>query len=99
MNVIKNKLRASLRQDMLNKSMKVALAQSKFDAESVLKHWIERSEIGGEALILGQVRIPSVFSLKHSYQQKVTGPSKKKKMLTQTQLLYCLTQSFRITEL
>jgi hypothetical protein len=35
MNIIKNKLRASLRQDMLNKSMVVALSQSSVDAEEV----------------------------------------------------------------
>ena len=50
--------------------MKVALQQHSFNAEAVLQHWIEISEKGSKALILGQVQIPSIFALKQQYKPK-----------------------------
>ena len=78
MNIIKSKLRAAFRQDMLNKSMKVALAQYKFDAEEVLLDWIHLSEKGSQALILGDVKIPSIFAIRKKYKKNVKRTQKRK---------------------
>jgi hypothetical protein len=56
---------------LLDKSLKVALAQYKFDAEKVLLHRIHLSEKGSQALILGDVKIHSILAVRKIYQKNV----------------------------
>ena len=84
MNVIKNKLRASLRQDMLNKSMTVALAQHKLDAEQVFDHWVELSNKGGDALVVGKVRLPNIFATKSKYRKNRHSKRKASQLIVLT---------------
>ena len=68
MNAIKTKMRSSLSPDMLNKHMWISQTDLQIDASDVLNFWIEISQQGGSAIILGKTKIPSVFKVRKGYK-------------------------------
>jgi hypothetical protein len=63
MNQIKTKLRSSMGVDMLNKHMWVCQTDLHIIPEKVMDFWVQASTDNGNALVMGKVRVPSIFSL------------------------------------
>ena len=80
MNQIKTKLRSSMGADMLNKHMWVCQSDLHIIAEEVLNFRVQASTDGGDALVMGKVRVPSILSIRNTYKTKLSTQKKNKKL-------------------